>query len=55
MFNGENENTMIEMDDSFDNTNRRFVRRIQESEVNEALKMMKVGKALEPDNIPIDV
>ena len=55
LFNGENESTMIELDDSFDDTNRRFVRRIQESEVKEALKMMKAGKALGPNNIPIEV
>ena len=55
LFNGENESTMIELDDSFDDTNKQFVRRIQESEVKEALKMMKVGKALGPDNIPIEV
>ena len=51
LFNGENESTMIELDDSFDDANRRFVRRIQESEVKEALKRMKVGKALGPYNI----
>jgi hypothetical protein len=55
LFNGENESTMIELDDSFDDTNRRFVRRIQESEVKKTLKRMKVGKALGPDNIPIEV
>ena len=33
LFNGENENTTVQLDDSFDDTNRRFVRRIQESEV----------------------
>jgi hypothetical protein len=42
------------LDDSID-TNRRFVRRIQESEVKEALKKMKAGKALGPDDIPIEV
>lgn len=46
LFNGENESTTIELDDSFDDTNRRFVRRIQESEVKEALKRMRGGKAL---------
>jgi hypothetical protein len=44
----------IELDDSID-TNRRFVRRIKESEVKEALKKMKTGKALGPDDIPIEV
>ena len=37
LFNGENENTTVQLDDSFDDTNRRFVRRIQEYEVREAL------------------
>ena len=36
-------------------TNRRFVRRIQESEVREVLKRMKGGKAMGPDGIPIKV
>jgi len=55
LFNGENENTTVQLDDSFDDTNRRFVRRIQESEVREALKRMKGGKAMGPDGIPIKV
>ena len=46
LFNGENENTTVQLDDSFDDTNRYFVRRIQESEVREALKRMKGGKAM---------
>jgi hypothetical protein len=33
LFNEESEKITIELDDSFDDTNRRFVRRIQESEV----------------------
>ena len=48
LFNGENENTTIQLDDSFDDTNRRFVRRIQELEVREALKRMKGDKAVTP-------
>ena len=44
LFNGENENTTVQLDDSFDDTNRRFVRRIQESEVRKALKRMKGAK-----------
>ena len=55
LFNGENESSIIELDDSFGETNMRFVRRIQESEVMEALKMMKGGKAMGPDCIPIKV
>jgi hypothetical protein len=54
LFNGENESSTIELDDSFDDTSRRFVRRIQESEVREALKRMKGGKAMGPDGIPIE-
>jgi hypothetical protein len=46
--------TAIELDDSID-TNRRFVWRIQESEMKEAFKKMKTGKTLEPDDIPIEV
>ena len=37
-----------------DDTNRRFVRRIQEVEIGEALKRMKGGKAMGPDGIPIE-
>ena len=54
-FNGENENTTVQLDDSFDDTSRRFVWRIQESKVREALKRMKGGKAMGPDGIPIKV
>jgi hypothetical protein len=54
LFNDESEKTAIELDDSVD-TNRRFVQRIQESKVKEALKKMKTGKALGPDDIPIEV
>ena len=55
LFNGENENTIVQLDDSFDDTNRRFVRRIEESDVREALKRMKGGKAMGLDDIPIKV
>ncbi|GJN34252.1 hypothetical protein PR202_gb22899 [Eleusine coracana subsp. coracana] len=34
---------------------RRFVRRIQETEIEEALKRMKSGKAMGPDGIPIEI
>jgi hypothetical protein len=56
LFNGEDENPTIELDDSFDDTNRRFVRRIrnQEAEIEKALKRMKRGKAMGPDGIPIE-
>ncbi|KAK1613062.1 hypothetical protein QYE76_036735 [Lolium multiflorum] len=55
LFNGETESSTIELDNSFDDTSRRFVRRIQESEVKEALRRMKGGKAMGPDCIPIEV
>ena len=44
-----------QLDDSFDDLNRCFVHRIQESEVKEALKRMKGGKAMGLDGIPIEV
>jgi hypothetical protein len=50
LFNGENEGPTLKLDDSFDDTNRRFVRGIQETEIGEALKRMKRGKAMDPDN-----
>ncbi|WVZ58983.1 hypothetical protein U9M48_009193 [Paspalum notatum var. saurae] len=55
LFNGERESTSIQLDDSFDDANRHFVRRIQETEVREAIKRMKGGKAVGPDAIPIEV
>jgi hypothetical protein len=54
LFNDESEKTAIELDDSID-ANRRFVQRIQKSEVREALKKKKTNKALGPDDIPIEV
>jgi hypothetical protein len=44
-----------QLDDSFDDLNRCFVRRIQESEVKEALKRMKGDNGMGPDGIPIEV
>jgi hypothetical protein len=55
LFDGENETLDTQLDDSFDDLNRCFVRRIQESEVQEALKRMKGGKAMGPDGIPIEL
>jgi hypothetical protein len=54
LFNGKNESSTIELDNPFDDT-RRCVRQIQKSEVKEALKRMKGGKAMGPDCIPIEV
>ena len=55
LFNGENTDTTFQLNDSYDDTNRRFVWRIQESKVREALKRMKWGKTMGPDGIPIKV
>ncbi|XP_071674312.1 uncharacterized protein [Lolium perenne] len=52
LYNGEAESSTIELDDSFDDTSMCFVRRIQESEVKEALRRMKGGKAMGPDGSP---
>ncbi|XP_071680964.1 uncharacterized protein [Lolium perenne] len=46
LFNGETESSTIELDNSIDDTSWRFVRRIQESAVKEALRRMKRGKAM---------
>ena len=53
LFNGESEGPTLELDDSFDDTNRRFVRRFQEAEIGEALKRMKGSKAMGPDGSPL--
>jgi hypothetical protein len=55
LFNGETKISTIELDDSFDDASMRFVGRIQESEVKEALKRMKGEKTMSPDCIPIEV
>jgi hypothetical protein len=55
LFIEDSESSSIELDISSDNLNRQFVRRIQESEVKDALKRMKGGNAMDPDVIPIDV
>jgi hypothetical protein len=54
LFNDDIEKITIEFDDSID-TNRRFVRIIQELEVKKVLKKMKTGKTLGPDDILIEV
>ena len=55
LFNGENTGIAVELDDSFDDTNRHSVRRIEELEVKEVLRRMKGGKAMGTDGIPIQV
>jgi hypothetical protein len=47
-------NTPFQINDSFDDTNKYFVRRIQEYKVKEALKRMKEGKKMGSDGIPIE-
>jgi hypothetical protein len=53
--NEDSESSSIELDISSDDLNRQFARRIQESEVKDALKRMKGGKAMGPDELPIEV
>jgi hypothetical protein len=55
LFNEDSESLSIELDISSDDLNRQFVRRIQESEVKDALKRMKGGKTMGSDGIPIEV
>jgi hypothetical protein len=55
LFNEDSESSFIELDISSDDLNRQFMRRIQESEVKDDLKMMKGGKAIGPDRILIEV
>ena len=55
LFNEEDSSTVIELDDPSDDSSRHFVQRIQESKVKEVLKWMNAGKALGPDDIPIEV
>jgi L-rhamnose mutarotase len=45
LFNEESEKTATELDNSFDDTNIRFIRRIQESEMKFFFKRMKTDKA----------
>jgi hypothetical protein len=54
-FNEDSGSSSIELDISSNDLNRQFVCRIQESEVNDTLKMMKEGKAMGPNEIPIEV
>jgi hypothetical protein len=55
LFNKDSESSSIELDISSDDLNRQFMRKIQESEVKDALKRMKGGKTMSPDGIPIEV
>jgi hypothetical protein len=51
LFNKDSGSSSIELGISSDDLNRQFVRRIGESEVKDALKRMKGGKAMGPDGI----
>jgi hypothetical protein len=55
LFNEDSGILSIELDISSDDLSRQFVRRIQESEVKYALKRMKGGKVMGPNEIPIEV
>jgi hypothetical protein len=55
LLNKNSRSSSIELDISSDDLNRQFVHRIQEYEVKDALKRMKGGKAMGPDEIPIEV
>jgi hypothetical protein len=55
LFNEDSGSSSIELDNSSDDLNRQSMRRIQESEVKDVSKMMKGGKAMDPDGIPIEV
>jgi hypothetical protein len=55
LFNKDSGSSSIELDISSADLNRQFVRRIQESEVKDALKRMKGGKTMGPYGIPIEV
>jgi hypothetical protein len=55
LFNEDSGSSFIELDISSDDLNRQFVRRIQESEVKDALKRMKGGKPMGPYRISIEV
>jgi hypothetical protein len=55
LFNEDSGSPSIELDISSDDLNRQFMRRIQESEVKDALKRMKRGKAMGLNGIPIEV
>jgi hypothetical protein len=55
LFNEGSGSPSIELDISSNDINRQFMRRIQESEVKNALKRMKGGKVMDSDVLPIEV
>jgi hypothetical protein len=55
LFNEDSGSSSIKLDISSDDLNRQFMRRIQESEVKDALKRKNGGKTMGPDRIPIEV
>jgi hypothetical protein len=55
LFNEDSGSSSIELEISSDDLNRQFVRRIQESEIKDALKRMKGGKTMGLDGIPIEM
>jgi hypothetical protein len=55
LFNEDNGSSSTKLDISSDDLNRQFVHRIQESEVKDALKRMKRGKTMGPNEITIEV
>jgi hypothetical protein len=55
LFNEDSGSSSTELDISSDDLNRQFGRRIHESEVKDVLTRMKGGKAIDLDEIPIEV
>jgi hypothetical protein len=55
LFNEDSGSSSIKLDISSDDLNRKFVRRIQEYDVKDALKRTKGGKTMGLNGIPIEV
>ena len=55
LFNGSSVQDLDDLTIHCQNMNRNYMRRISESEVKDALKRMKLRKAVGPDGIPIEV
>jgi hypothetical protein len=55
LFNEDSGSSSIKLDISSDDLNRKFVRRIQEYDVKDALKRTKGGKTMGLNEIPIEV